>query len=789
MKFSERWLREWVNPAIGSDELKHLLTMAGLEIESSEAVAIDFSGIVVGNVLAVSQHPDADKLQVCTVSDGENQFQVVCGAPNVRAGLNVPFAKLGAKLGNELVIKKAKLRGIESFGMLCSAAELGIVEAAVGLLELPESAPVGRDVRDYLGLDDQSFEVNLTPNRGDCLGLAGLAREVAVLTRTQITPPQFKSIAQVVDEQRPVTIESPAGCPRYLGRVIRNINPHAETPLWMSEKLRRSGLRNIDPVVDITNYVLLELGQPMHAFDLAKLDGGIRIRQALANEQLVLLDGKQITLDPEVLVIADQSKVIAMAGIMGGLQSAVGPLTTDVFLESAFFSPAAIAGRARRFGLHTDAGHRYERGVDYNLPACAMDRATALLLEIAGGQPGPVTVCEAQLPATITVRLRRQRISRVLGVEISDADVESILARLGIQKTAMDGEGWHFQIPSWRFDLSIEADLIEELARVWGYDNLPVTTPAARLPLHSKPESHISVRQVKQRLASLGYQEVITYSFVDADLEAAVGEPTTPVSLANPISQDMAVMRTNLWSGLLRALKYNQNRQMTRLKMFEAGLTFINKNNVLRQDIKVGYMMWGAKNSEQWCGSNDQFDFYDLKGDIQSLLGLTLAADEFEFIADVHKALQPGQTARVLRGGQSVGWVGALHPSLHQALDIPGKVFLAELDYAALQPARIPLVEDLSRFPSVRRDLALVVANDITAASLLQELRNSAGPDLKELTLFDVYQGQNIETGKKSLALGLTFQHASRTLADADINPIIDSCIKALEAKFNAELR
>jgi phenylalanyl-tRNA synthetase beta chain len=789
MKISERWLREWVNPPASSDELQQLLTMAGLEIESSEAVAIAFSGIVVGSVLNVIPHPDADKLRVCKVSDGHNEFQVVCGAANARAGIKVPFAKVGAKLGDELVIKKAKLRGVESYGMLCSAAELGIVESPDGLLELSASAPVGADIRDYLGLDDVSIEVNLTPNRGDCLGIAGLAREVGVLTRTAVTAPDFKLVQAVIGETRSVTIESPDGCPRYLGRVIRNINPEVETPLWMCEKLRRSGLRSIDPVVDVTNYVLLELGQPMHAFDLAKLEGGIKIRQAQKREKLVLLDGKEIELDPEVLVIADEKKVIAMAGIMGGSHSAVGPRTTDVFLESAFFSPTAIAGRARRFGLHTDAGHRYERGVDYNLPARAMERATELLLQITGGQAGPVTVCEANLPLTVSVQLRRQRIARVLGVEINDAEIEAILGRLGLQLASSNSAGWLFQIPSWRFDIAIEADLIEELARVRGYDNLPVTAPAVQLPLRSKPESAVAMRQLKQRLVSLGYQEVITYSFVDAELEAVLGEQVQPLALANPISQDMAVMRTNLWSGLLRALKYNQNRQITRLKMFETGLSFINKNNKINQNIKVSSIVWGAKATEQWGNASQDFDFYDLKGDIQSLLGLTLAPLEFEFSADTHHALQPGQTARISRAVQHVGWIGALHPALHQALDIPGKVFLAELDYAALQPARIPVVEDLSRFPCVRRDLALVVNNEVNAAAILGELRRAAGPDLQELTLFDVYQGQNIESGKKSLALGLTFQHASRTLVDADINPIIDSCIKALEAKFNAELR
>lgn len=789
MKFSERWLREWVNPPVDSDQLMKQLTMAGLEIEGHEPAALPCSGVVVGEVLTVAKHPDAEKLSVCTVTDGKETFQVVCGAANVRAGLKVPFAKVGAKLGADLTIKKAKLRGIESFGMLCSATELGMAESSEGLLELSASAPAGQDIREHLQLDDLLIEVNLTPNRGDCLSIAGLAREVGVLTRSTVAAPAIVETKAVVEDQLEVILEAAQDCPRYLGRVIRNINTAAETPLWMQEKLRRCGLRSIDPVVDVTNYILLELGQPMHAFDFNKLEGGIRVRRAADGEKLTLLDGKEVELTADVLVIADAKKSLAMAGVMGGKASAVGPRTTDIFLESAFFSPLAVAGRARRYGFHTDAGHRYERGVDYNLPKIAMDRATSLLLEIVGGEPGPVTEAHVPIAETAPVTLRKQRIEKLLGMSLPDEEVEDILSRLGLVKQERSAAGWVFGVPSWRFDIRIEADLIEELARIHGYNNLPVSTTLVPSGLRSRPEAQVALRTFKHHLVSLGYQEVVTYSFVDPELEEALGNGQEPARLANPISRDMAVMRTNLWSGLINTLKHNQNRQHTRLRLFETGLTFVKGAKELEQKMKVGFLQWGSVAEEQWAWPTREVDFFDLKGDVESVLGLSLDSSGFQFAAEVHQALQPGQTARIYRRGQPVGWIGALHPRLQLALDIPGKVMVAELDFAECRLARIPVVQELSRFPAVRRDLAMVVEQSVSADALLEEVRNAAGDDLQELTLFDLYEGQNIEKGKKSLALGLTFQHASRTLADADINPIIDNCIKALQIKFNAELR
>lgn len=801
MKISERWLREWVDHGKSAEELVHLLTMAGLEVDASEPAAAPCEGVVVAEVLSVSAHPDADKLRVCEVDDGSTTVQVVCGAANVRPGLRVPFARVGAVLGLDFRIKKAKLRGVESNGMLCSAEELGLAESSEGLLELPAAAPLGADIRDYLQLDDTLIEVDLTPNRGDCLGIAGLAREVAVLTGKRTTPVASVAIPGQGEAGMAVHIEAADACPRYLGRVIRNINPEVDTPLWMQEKLRRCGLRSIDPVVDVTNFVLLELGQPMHAFDLDKLEGDIRVRFAGKGEELELLDGKTLKLDDDILVIADQSKALAMAGVMGGKFSSVGPLTRNIFLECAFFAPLAIAGRARRFGMHTDSSHRYERGVDYCLQQQAMERATALLLEIVGGEPGPVVEALGTLPQPVQVRLRAARIETLLGMALAGDEVLSILESLGLRLCASDSDSWTFAVPSWRFDISIEADLIEELARVHGYDQLPVTAP--RMPLHLKPttEQALSLRRARHCLADLGYQEVVTYSFVDAELDAvlkqAEEQPGAALALANPISSEMAVMRSSLWPGLIKTLKHNQNRQQNRLRLFETGLSFSNKNNTIEQKPKVACLIWGEHSPEQWSQDSRAADFFDLKGDLELLLGLTHCSDEFRFVAAEHPALQPGVTARIeRRGGQGgephweeLGWIGALHPRICQAIDITGKVFLAEVDFELLRQARIARVTDVSRFPTVGRDLALVLAEDVAAAAVLDCVRESCGESLLEVGIFDLYQGDTIEKGKKSLALGLTFQHPTRTLSDNDINPIIDSCIKTLHDKFKAELR
>lgn len=790
MKFSENWLREWVNPEIDTATLVEQLTMAGLEVDGTEAAANSFSGVVVGEVLAVDAHPDADKLRVCQVTNGQETLQVVCGAPNVAAGQKVPFAQIGAVLGEDFTIKKAKLRGVESNGMLCAAEELGLAEKSEGIMVLPETAPVGEDFRRFLQLDDTLIEVDLTPNRGDCLSIAGLARELGVLNKTAIKAPEINAVKSTVKDTFPVELVNPEDCPRYLGRVIRNVNIAAKTPGWMKERLRRSGIRSIEPAVDVTNYVMLELGQPMHAFDLDVLKGGIKVRRADKGEKLVLLDGREVEVSTDTLLIADHEKAVAIAGVMGEEHSGVTSGTQNLFLESAFFSPLAIAGKARAYGMHTDASHRFERGVDYQLPHKAMERASQLLLEIVGGEAGPIVEAEGQLPAESIITLRIDRINRLLGHDIPAQEVEDILARLGLELLEKQNDGWVYQVPSWRFDLAIEADLIEEVARIYGYANLPKSSPKGGGSLAQASEQHVPLRLIKRSLNSYGYQEVISYSFVNPELEEKLSAGgMDAIKLQNPISSDMSVMRRNLWSGLLQTLKHNQNRQQNRVRIFESGLVFYRQANEIQQNLKLGGLIWGAFNTEQWGRPVRSVDFYDIKGDVENLLALSNDAQSFSFEEASHPALQSGQTARVLRENQEIGWLGALNPQTQHSLDIPGKVYLFELDVAALIPAKLTRVEALSRFPSVRRDLAILVDEGLAYQDIESLLRKQGGEFLTDIILFDVYQGDRLASGKKSLAIGMTFQHPSRTLQDEEINTIINSCIKALEAQFNAELR
>ncbi len=790
MQISEKWLREWVNPDADTDELVARLSMAGLEVDSVSAAASPFNGVIVAEVISAEQHPNADKLRVCQVNTGTDTCQVVCGAPNVAAGQKIPFAEVGAVLGSDFKIKKAKLRGVESQGMICSGQELGLVEKSDGIMILPFDAPLGANVREYLQLDDTLIDVDLTPNRGDCLSINGIAREVGVLHNQPVTRPDIPQIAASINDTFPITLDAPDGCPRYLGRIIRNINQHAESPQWMQEKLRRSGIKCIDPVVDVTNYVLMELGQPMHAFDFDKLAGGIHVRYAAKQEKLTLLDGKEVELTDDTLVIADKKQALAIAGVMGGLDCSVQAYTRHIFLESAHFSPAIIAGKARSYGLQTDAAHRFERGVDYNLPRLAMERATQLLLAIVGGEAGPIIEATDCLPLPRTLTLRAARIQRILGISLEAGQVETILTGLGLVLDARDAESWTFSVPSWRFDIAIEEDLVEELARIYGYDKLPVTEALGRLSLKPNSENAVGLNPIRDRLTALGYQEVITYSFVDSKLESLLGTAESQLlPLANPISQDMDVMRTSLWPGLLLALKHNLHRQQGRGKIFETGLVFTLNNNGIDQKPKISSIIWGEQFPEQWGTNGSAVDFFDIKGDAEALLALTLAGKDFAFEAATHPALQSGQSAQILRQGQLVGWLGALSPIVQQTIDITGKIYIMELDQEAIMPSRLPVYHALSRFPSVRRDLAVIVDAAQETGAIRNLIREAAGGLLQEVVIFDVYQGQNIEKTKKSLAMGLTFQHPSRTLTDEDIVAIINNCIKALEAQFNAELR
>ncbi|UUY07058.1 phenylalanine--tRNA ligase subunit beta [Pseudomonas sp. J452] len=791
MKFSEQWLRSWVNPVVSRDELVARLSMVGLEVDSVTPAAGEFSGIVIGEILSTEQHPDADKLRVCQVSNGSESFQVVCGAPNARPGIKIPFAMIGAELPGDFKIKKAKLRGVESNGMLCSASELQINDDNSGLMELAADAPVGGNIRDYLGLDDASIELGLTPNRGDCLSLAGLAREVGAIYAAQVAPVVIAPVAPVHDEVRPVEVLAPKACPRYLGRVIRNVDLSKPTPLWMVERLRRSDIRSIDAAVDITNYVMLELGQPMHAFDLAEINGGIRVRMAEEGEKLVLLDGQEVSLRADTLVIADHQRALAIAGVMGGEHSGVSAKTRDLFLESAFFDTIALAGKARSYGLHTDSSHRFERGVDSQLARQAIERATALLLEIVGGEAGPVieAVSQADLPQVAPITLRAERIDQMLGLQMDAAEVERLLIALGLSVSAQGAGVWQVGVPSHRFDISLEVDLIEELGRLYGYNRLPVRYPQARLAPQAKSEARAELATLRRLLVARGYQEAITYSFIDPKLFALFNPGVEPLQLANPISADMAAMRSSLWPGLVKALQHNLNRQQSRVRLFESGLRFVGQLEGLKQEAMLAGVLTGSRLPEGWAHGRDDVDFYDLKADVEALLGSAGSSLEFSFAPGEHAALHPGQTARIERDGRLVGFIGALHPELAKTLGIDQPVYLFELVLAEVAQGRMPKFSELSRFPEVRRDLALLADRELPAESVLACIREAAGEYLTDLRLFDVYHGKGIDPHRKSLAVGLTWQHPSRTLNDDEVNTTTQNILTSLEERFNATLR
>ena len=788
MRFNESWLRQWVNPDLDTEALCHQLSMAGLEVDGTEPAAPAFSGVVVAEVESVEPHPEADRLTLCRVRDGEGSHAVVCGAPNVRAGMKAPLARVGAELPDGTAIRRTKLRGQPSEGMLCGASELGLEDAGDGLMELPADAPVGTGLREYLQLDDTVIEVDLTPNRADCLGLRGLAREVGVLNRVDVTEPDAGAVAPACDERFPVRVHDTEACPRYLGRVIRNIDPSAPTPLWMRERLRRAGLRCVDAVVDVTNYVLLELGQPLHAFDLERLDGGIQVRRAKRGETLVLLDDQEIRLSEEDLVIADGVVPVALAGVMGGRDSAVGPETRHVFLECAFFAPEAIAGRARSHGLHTDSSHRFERGVDPALQERAAERATALLLQIAGGEPGPLEVTEQaeQLPVRAAIPLRLARVETVLGTAFEDREVRDILSRLGMEIEEGRAQ-WTVRPPSWRFDMAIEEDLIEELARIRGYEHLPSRLPRIFPREGAARESRIPVRRFTDTLVARGFQEAITYSFVEPEVQQALDPAHEPLALANPLSSELSVMRTTLWAGLLGAARYNLHRQMDRLRLFETGLRFVPGEKELRQEPMVAGLVCGTAAPRHWDLTGRKADFFDLKGDVEALLALTAAP--VEFVPDTHPALHPGQCARIHCDGQPCGWLGALHPAVARRLDLPADILLFELETASIQQAKLPNFREIPDQPSVRRDLALVVNEDVSAGSLVAACHDACDQRLREVRIFDVYQGRGVPERQKSVALGLTFQDRSRTLGEDEIQSLVQGILSRLKQEFKAILR
>ncbi len=791
MKFSEAWLREWVDPSVDTQALADQLSMAGLEVDSVTPVAARFDGVVVGEVVEKTQHPDADKLSVCQVKvdDGE-PLQIVCGAKNVAAGMRVPVAKVGAVLPGDFKIKKAKLRGVQSLGMICSASELGLAEGSEGIMPLPQDAPLGENFRTYLGLEDMAIDVDLTPDRGDCLGLAGIAREVGVINRCPVTAPTSEAVAPVIDDALEVDLVDADACPRYLCRVVRNVNLNAETPLWMQERLRRGDIRSLGPVVDVTNYVMLELGQPMHGFDLAKIDGRIRVRMAEEGEKLILIGGQETELTPDTLVIADAQRPLAMAGIMGGEESAVSDATRDILLESAFFSPQAISGKARAYGLHTDSSHRFERGVDPQLQMRAMQRATALLLEITGGEPGPVVEASeaAKIPQPEYIDLRHERVARVLGVDIGAEEIHDILTRLEMEVEVQSG-GWRVRAPSCRFDIGIEEDLIEEVGRIYGYARIPTHRGAFSIEMRESGEAQFDLGMAQRLLVDRDYQEVVTYSFVSPEIAGLLDPHQEGIRLANPISADMSVMRSSLWAGLIQTARYNQSRQQTRVRIFESGLRFQRQQEKIVQPMGLAGLVSGERLPEQWSGGNERVDFYDLKGDVEALLALTGEPDSYSFRALEHPVLHPGQAAAILRGEEQVGVMGMLHPELEKRLDLNGSTYLFEIELDAILQGRLPAFESLSKYPSIRRDIAIVVENHVTFESIRNVIRDASGKIVKDIRPFDVYTGENIDSGRKSVALGLILQEKSHTLTDQEVDEVIDTVLRRLSDELDAKLR
>ncbi|OZT83921.1 phenylalanine--tRNA ligase subunit beta [Vibrio sp. 03_296] len=794
MKFSESWLREWVNPAVTTDELTHQITMAGLEVDDVLPVAGTFNGVKVGHVVECGQHPDADKLRVTKVDVGEEALlDIVCGAANCRQGLKVAVATVGAVLPGDFKIKKAKLRGQPSHGMLCSFTELGIDVESDGIMELASDAPIGMDFRDFLALNDVTVDVDLTSNRADCFSIRGMAREVGVLNRADVTEPSVAPVSPSIDDTVAIDVKAPAACPRYLGRVVKNVNVQAKTPLWMQEKLRRCGIRSIDPVVDITNFVLLEQGQPMHAFDLAKIDGGIVVRLAEQGEKITLLDGSEAELNADTLVVADHNKALAIAGIFGGEESGVTSETKDVLLECAFFAPDHIRGRARSYGLHTDSSMRFERGVDYALQVNAMERATQLLVEICGGEVAPVVAVEseAELPKPNKVALRRTKLDNLLGHHIADSDVVEILERLGmtVETTA---EGWVAVAPTWRFDIAIEQDLVEEVGRIYGYDNIPNQNPTAALKMHDHQEANIPLKRVRDLLVDRGYHEAITYSFVEPEQQKLVVPGVDALILPNPISAEMSAMRLGLIQGLLNTVVHNQKRQQPRVRLFEYGLRFIpcdTAENGMRQEPMLAGVIAGTRSEEHWNIDTNTVDFFDLKGDVEAILELSANDKAYSFVAAKHPALHPGQSAAIVVDGKEIGVIGTVHPELERKFGLNGRTIVFEIEWSAINRKVIPEAVALSKFPANRRDIAVVVDEAVASGDIVNACLEVGGEFLKAAKLFDVYVGKGVEEGKKSLAIALTLQSNERTLEDADIAGAVDAIVAHVSEKFGASLR
>lgn len=782
-----QWLQEWADVEGTAESLAHELTMAGLEVDSVDAVAAEIEDVVAGRVDAVAQHPQADRLKVCQVYDGTETVEVVCGAPNVRAGMIVPFARVGTRLPGDVRIKPSKLRGVQSNGMLCSGKELALDDDASGLLELDAGVQPGQPIVEVFGLDDSIIDIDLTPNRGDCFSVIGIAREVAARNQVSMHPPEWTPVAETISEKFPSNVLDFSACPRLCTRVVAGVDNERAVPLWLRERLRRSGLRSISPIVDVTNYVMLEYGQPLHAYDRDQINERIDVRLARDGESLELLNESVIELADDVLVIADSGGVIGLAGIMGGATTGVSGKTSEVIFEAAFFAPDAIAGRARRYGLHTDASVRFERGVDPEHQVRAIERATALLIEIAGGQAGPVEICEdlAELPRRQPVTLRHERLNAVLGLEVGSNDVAVMLSALEMQ-TEQTSHGWLVTPPGFRFDIAIEEDLIEEIGRMIGYDNIPVTPGSNATHTGNSTELRVSENLALDVLADRGYQEIITYSFIDPELEATIHPGVDQLPLVNPISSDLAVMRRSLWPGLLATARHNQANQIEDLRLFEYGPQF---SDAGEQVTVFAGLATGDVIPDLWDGQARDVDFYDVKRDLEVLLSLSGSSDEYRFSATEHPALRPGQSAKILRRDDEIGWLGILHPGLQKKLELRSSCVLFVLHADAILAAKVPKFSGYSRMPHIRRDVAFVVEENITAQQLIDLVRKSAGKYLEDILVFDLYRGKGIDATRKSIGLGLILQDASRTLTDADADKVVSSVTRNLQREIGATIR
>ncbi len=791
MRFSFNWLSEWLDLESSADEVAKRLTSAGLEADSVTPVGVGLDGVVVGEIVDCKPHPDADRLQICTVKAGDDEaLQIVCGAPNARTGLKAPLARIGAALPGGLKIKPAKLRGIESNGMLCSAPELGLGDDAAGLLELPEQSSAGTPLACLLGLPDWVIELDLTPNRSDCLSLRGIAHELAALEGCALRVPDMPPVPAQIDDTLAIELKAPADCPRYAGRVIRGINPTAATPAWMVERLTRSGVRSLGPVVDVTNYVLLELGQPMHAFDLERIEGPIQVRRAAENESLVLLDESDIKAESDMLLIADQTKPLALAGIMGGADSAVSDETRDILLESAWFNPASISGRARRLGMATDSSHRFERGVDPELQRLAIERATALIIEIAGGRPGPVLdeSDPQHMPATHDVDLRPARVNQLLGTDLASNRIADLLSGLGMQ-VAADGERLSVRPPSRRRDIELEVDLIEEVARLVGYDALPSKRPGGSLRSQVPSEKQVPERAIRDGLQARGFQEIMSWSFVSSADLGRFQMTDSAQPLANPLNVDMSVLRTSLLPGLVRTARTNLRHQRSRLRLYELGHVF-SQDTSQGEQLRLALLLTGQRHRESWSQPSLTVDFYDVKGEVEQLLATAgHASTELELSDAQVPYLHPGQSAQIKLKGQSIGWIGQLHPTLLDELDISQSVFVAEMDWRRISDRQLPSYRAVGRFPAVRRDLALIAPESLSAANIQKTIESAAGALLEQCIIFDIYAGKGIESGFKSIAIGLIFREVSRTLTDEEIERVVSSVVTRLQQDCNVTLR